>query len=47
VAGIAFNEKEQLKIIDAFEKLEVEKTGIGKHEEFQKLLKELRSIYLQ
>ena len=47
MADIALNEKEQLKIIDAFEKLEVEKTGNRKHEEFQKLLKELRSIYLQ
>jgi hemerythrin-like domain-containing protein len=47
MADRALNEKEQLKIFDAFEKLEVEKIGIGKHEEFHKLLKELKSIYLQ
>lgn len=37
---------EQSKIFDAFEKLEIEKIGIGKHEEFHSLLKELKSIYL-
>lgn len=47
MADKVLNETEQLKIFDAFEKLEVDKIGIGKHEEFHKLLKELRSIYLQ
>ncbi len=41
------NEKEQLKIFDDFEKLEIEKIGSGKHEEYHKVLKELKSIYLQ
>jgi hemerythrin-like domain-containing protein len=40
------NEKEQTKIFDDFEKLEIEKIGPGKHEEYHKLLKELKIIYL-
>jgi hypothetical protein len=35
------------QLFDAFEKLEVEKIGIGKHEEYHSLLKELKSSYLQ
>ena len=46
MADKALNETEQSKIFDAFEKLEVEKIGIGKHEEYHHLLKELKSIYL-
>jgi len=47
MADKVLNETEQLKIFDAFEKLEVEKIGIGKHEEYHYLLKELKSIYLK
>jgi hemerythrin-like domain-containing protein len=47
MADKVLNETEQLKIFDAFEKLEIEKIGIGKHEEYHHLLKELKSIYLQ
>jgi hemerythrin-like domain-containing protein len=47
MADRVLNETEQSKIFDAFEKLEVEKIGVGKHEELHKLLKELKSIYLQ
>ena len=46
LADKTLNETEQSKIFDAFEKLEVEKIGIGKHEEYHHLLKELKSIYL-
>jgi hemerythrin-like domain-containing protein len=46
LADKVLNEEEQLKIFEAFEKLEVEKIGIGKHEEYHHLLKELESIYL-
>jgi hemerythrin-like domain-containing protein len=46
MADKVLNETEQLKIFDAFEKLEVEKIGIGKHEEYHHLLKELKNIYL-
>ena len=45
MADKVLDEEEQSKIFDAFEKLEVEKIGIGKHEEFHNLLKELKSIY--
>jgi hemerythrin-like domain-containing protein len=46
MADRVLNETEQSKIFDAFEKLEIEKIGNGKHEEFHNLLKELKSIYL-
>lgn len=47
LADKVLNETEQSKIFDAFEKLEVEKMGIGKHDEYHHLLKELKSIYSQ
>ncbi len=47
MADKVLNEAEQSKIFDAFEKLEVEKIGIGKHEEYHHLLKELKSIYIK
>lgn len=46
MADKILDDSEQSKIFDAFEKLESEKIGIGKHEEFHSLLKELKSIYL-
>lgn len=46
MADKVLNEKEQSEIFDAFEKLEVEKIGMGKHEEYHKLLKELKGVYL-
>lgn len=46
MADKALNEAEQSKIFDAFEVLEVEKIGAGKHEEYHHLLKELKNIYL-
>jgi hemerythrin-like domain-containing protein len=47
MADKVLSETEQSKIFDAFEKLEVEKIGLGKHEEYHRLLKELKDIYLQ
>ena len=46
MADKVLNEEEQSKIFDAFEKMEVEKIGVGKHEEYHHLLKELKLIYL-
>lgn len=40
------SEQEQDEIADAFEKIEIEKIGAGKHEEYHKLLDELQTIYL-
>jgi hemerythrin-like domain-containing protein len=47
MADKVLNETEQSNIFDAFEKLEIEKIGLGKHEEYHKLLKELKKKYLQ
>jgi hemerythrin-like domain-containing protein len=47
MADKALDESEQSKLFDDFEKLEIEKIGQGKHEEYHKLLKELKNIYLQ
>jgi hemerythrin-like domain-containing protein len=46
MADRVLNDTEQSKIFDAFEKLEVEKIGLGKHEEYHNLLKELKKNYL-
>jgi hemerythrin-like domain-containing protein len=46
MADKVLNEAEQAEIFEAFEKLEIEKIGIGKHEEYHHLLKELKTIYL-
>ncbi len=37
---------EQTRLLDAFELMEQEKIGIGKHEAFHRLLDELSSVYL-
>jgi len=47
MADRVLDEKEQGKVFDDFEKLEIKKIGPGKHEEYHKLLKELKTIYLQ
>lgn len=47
MADKVLNEAEQSEIAEAFERLEVEKIGIGKHEEYHKLLKELKKKYLE
>jgi hemerythrin-like domain-containing protein len=39
--------RKQEELFEAFERLEVERIGIGKHEEFHKLLEHLSGIYLR
>ena len=46
MADSRISEKEQDLMCDEFEKVEVERIGKGKHEEFHELLKELKGIYL-
>ncbi len=46
MADQVLTEPEQAQIFDEFEKLEEEKIGLGKHEEYHQLLHELRDIYL-
>jgi Uncharacterized conserved protein len=46
MADKVLDENEQSEIFEAFERLEVEKIGAGKHEEYHKLLKELKGVYL-
>jgi hemerythrin-like domain-containing protein len=41
-----FGEQKQEEIAVAFEKIEAERIGAGKHEEYHKLLKELKKVYL-
>jgi len=40
------SEQKQAELFEGFEKIEEERTGIGKHEEFHGLIKELNGIYL-
>ena len=46
MADRALNENEQHEIFEAFEQLETEVIGKGKHKQYHALLKELKSIYL-
>jgi len=45
MADMRLSEMQQEKLFDEFEKLEEEKIGLGKHEEFHRLLDELARIY--
>ena len=47
MADKVLDEKEQSTVFEDFEKLEIEKIGPGKHEEYHRLLKELKNIYLK
>jgi hemerythrin-like domain-containing protein len=40
------SEQHQSELLEKFEKLEAEKIGISKHEEFHAMLKQLKEIYL-
>lgn len=46
MAEMRLTDKEQTELAEAFEKVETEKIGAGKHEEFHALLAKLRGIYL-
>lgn len=45
-ADKVLSERKQEELVEAFEKLEVERIGLGKHEEFHKLLDQFKTIYL-
>jgi hemerythrin-like domain-containing protein len=47
MADKVLSPQEDETLLQGFEKLEVERIGIGKHEEFHKLLYKLRDIYLK
>ena len=41
------SELEQIKLWEGFEQIETEKIGVGKHEEFHRMLEKLENIYLK
>ncbi|MCL5774097.1 MAG: hemerythrin domain-containing protein [Firmicutes bacterium] len=45
-ADIQLSEEKQKELMEGFEKIELERVGPGKHEEFHQLLKQLKEIYL-
>lgn len=46
LADKVLSQVKQAELEEEFEKLEVERIGLGKHEEFHKLLHQLKEIYL-
>jgi hemerythrin-like domain-containing protein len=46
MADSLLSEKRQDELFEGFEKIEVERIGVGKHEEFHGLIKKLSGIYL-
>jgi hemerythrin-like domain-containing protein len=40
------SEQERVRLSEGFERIETEKIGIGKHDEFHKMLENLESVYL-
>jgi hemerythrin-like domain-containing protein len=46
IAGKVLSLTKQGELLEEFEKLEVDRIGLGKHEEFHKLLHQLKEIYL-
>lgn len=46
IADAHLSEEKQKELLEKFETLEKEKIGLGKHEEFHKLLDNLRGIYI-
>jgi len=46
LADKVLSQARQTELEEGFEKLEVERIGLGKHEEFHKLLQQLKEIYL-
>lgn len=47
MADMHIPEDEQEKLLKEFERVEVEKIGEGKHEEFHEMLKQLKTVYLE
>lgn len=46
IADMHLQEKRQRELIEEFEKVETERIGAGKHEEFHKMLHQLEEVYL-
>ena len=46
LADKVLSQEKQNGLEEGFEKLEVERIGVGKHEEFHQLLHQLKEIYL-
>lgn len=46
MADMYLSSKEQNRLFEEFEKIENEKVGVGKHEQFHKMLESLKKIYL-
>lgn len=46
IADMHLSEEKQEELLEGFEKVEEERIGKGKHEEFHKLLHELKEVYL-
>jgi hemerythrin-like domain-containing protein len=47
LAETHLSKQEQAKLWDGFELIETQKIGVGKHDEFHKMLDELESVYLK
>ncbi len=47
MADKVLSPEENETLLESFEKLEIERIGLGKHEEFHKLLERLQDIYLR
>jgi hemerythrin-like domain-containing protein len=47
IADARLSSEKQRELLEEFEKVEEEKVGKGKHEEFHKLLHHLKEVYLQ
>jgi hemerythrin-like domain-containing protein len=47
MADMRLSQEKQEELLEKFEKVELERIGKGKHEEFHKLLKELKETYLK
>jgi hemerythrin-like domain-containing protein len=47
MADMRLSKEKQEELLEEFERAESEKIGIGKHEEFHKLLDRLKGVYLK
>lgn len=47
MADMHLSEERQKELLEEFERVEREKIGVGKHEEFHELLNHLREVYLK
>jgi hemerythrin-like domain-containing protein len=47
MADMRLSKEKQKQLSKEFEKIEIERTGVGVHEKFHKILEDLKSIYLK